>query len=91
MEKINYNMKHLEKLILNSIDIIQDFVKDYKEELMWDTISKAAPGGQHVVTSHRGVRLTHIPTGIATECNYFRSQHSNRNGAALLLMFKFEE
>lgn len=84
-------MSHLEKLILNSLDILQDFINEHKDNLVWDTISTATPGGQHAGISYRGVRLSHLPTGITVECNCFRSQHSNRNGAALLLMFKFEE
>ena len=35
-------------------------------------------GGQHVGTGGNGVRVTHLPTGIAVEVGLCRSQHYNR-------------
>ena len=45
--------------------------------------AQTGKGGQHVGTGPNGVRGTHYigdyPTGIRADCEYFRSQHQNRN------------
>ena len=79
-----------------SVDVVPEISDDVTVEindkdLRIDTFRASSAGGQNVQKNETAIRITHLPTGVVTQCQNERSQLQNKEVAMRVLRSKLFE